>query len=181
MRCPIVLWMTSRSRSSMVAGIFAAHGINWGGKQSQSAGYNTFENMDVRACQKRHFGLPYMQMVEPTAEFIAEIYSLVPQNETYLVKTGIEYFDAFQPLIPFNIYLLRNPEHVAASLCSKRKGLDPDAALQAAEWRFKMMRARHSTVGGVFIDTDRVIAGDFTQLRAAVEICGVLFDENLTN
>jgi len=179
MRSPICLWMTSRSRSSMISGIFAAHGVNWGGNQQQSLGYDIFENEAVKRVQKRHYGLPYCELIEATGAFLTDLYSVVPQNETWLVKTGIEYFNAFQPLAPFNVYLLRKPEGAAQSIVNKR-GVDYDEALKAVKWRFAAMRARQAIDGGAFIDTDRVIAGDFEQLQAAMEYCGVLFDEKKT-
>ena len=180
MRSPIALWMTSRSRSSMIAGIFAAHGVFWGKKQTQTAGYDTFENEPVKVVLKKHYGLPLCAMPATKPEFITDIYATVPQNETWMIKTGIEYFDAMQPMIPFNIYLLRKPEAVAKSLCQKRPGCNYDEALEIAQWRFNMMRVKYGTVGGAFIDTDRVIAGDFQQLKQAMEFCGIIFDEKKT-
>jgi len=179
MRSPIVLWMTSRSRSSMISGIFAAHGLNWGSRQRQSAGYDTFENEAVKQVLKRYYGLPYCELIESTAAFLNDLYAILPENDTILVKTGIEYFNAFQPLAPFNVYLLRKPEDVAASIVAKRQ-VDYDEALKASKWRFSTMRAMQKLAGGAFIDTDRVIAGDFEQLQTAMEFCGVLFDEKKT-
>jgi len=160
----------------MIAEIFAVHGVNWGGVQTKSAGYKTFENEPVKAVLKRHFGLPFCELPKPSADFLSDLYGILPDNETWMAKTGIEYFDVFQSLAPFNIYLLRKPEDVAKSICAKRPG-NYDEALAAAKWRFATMRAKQATEGGVFIDTDRVIAGDFEQLRVAMEYCGVLFDE----
>lgn len=180
MRSPIMLWMTSRSRSSMISGIFAAHGVHWGTDQRQSAGYDTYENQAIKALLKRRFGLPFCEMPAPQIEFLQDLFAIVPNNETWLMKTGIEYFDVFQPLAPFNLFLLRKPEDVAKSICQKRANADYDVALKAANWRFATMRTRQAQTGGAFIDTDRVIAGDFEQLQIAMEYCGVLFDEMKT-
>lgn len=180
MRSPIVLFMTSRSRSSMIAGIFAAHGINWGDRQLPSAGYDTYENQAIKGLLKSFYGLPFCTMPEPIDAFIKGLYEIVPHNETWLMKTGIEYFELFQPLSPFNVFLLRKPEDVAWSICQKRPNADYEVALKAAKWRFAAMRAMQAKTGGVFIDTDRVITGDFEQLRVAMEYCGVLFDEKKT-
>lgn len=164
----------------MISGIFAAHGVHWGNDQRQSAGYDTFENQAIKSLLKKHFGLPFCEMTAPQIEFLQDLYAIVPNNETWLMKTGIEYFDVFQPLAPFNLFLLRKPEAVAKSICQKRPGADYDVALKAANWRFATMRARQAQTGGAFIDTDRVIAGDFEQLQVAMEYCGVLFDEMKT-
>jgi len=180
MRSPIMLWMTSRSRSSMISGIFAAHGVFWGRQQKQSAGYDTYENQEIKTALKKHYGLPFCTMADPTKDFMSELYSIVPNNETWLMKTGIEYFRVFQPMAPFNVFLLRKPEEVVKSICQKRKGSDPAVAEKAVTWRFGMMRQCQARSGGVFIDTDRVIAGDFEQLRVAMDYCGVLFDEKKT-
>ena len=178
MRSPILLFMTSRSRSSMIAGVFAAHGVNWGGVQAQSAGYDTFENQAVKQVLKKHYGLPFCEFAKASGDFLLDLWPIVPQNETWMAKTGIEYFDVFQSLAPFNIYLTRDPEDVARSICQKRPDAQYEPALKAAKWRFAAMRARAAEYGGVFIDTDRVVKGDFTQLREAMEYCGVLFEEN---
>jgi hypothetical protein len=180
MHCPIMLWMTSRSRSSMVAAIFAAHGVHWGEVQQQSAGYDTFENQKVKGILKKHFGLPFCTFPESKQDALTEIFGVVPHDRVWMMKTGVEYFKVFQPLTPFNVFIVRDPKAVAKSLCDKNPGARREVALEAAEWRFQQMRILHQQNGGVWVDTDRVIAGDLTQIREALEYCGILYDEAKT-
>ena len=41
----------------------------------------------------------------------------------------------------------------------------------------KQLQEQH---GGVFVDTDEIIEGDFTTIQAAIEYCGLEFDEKAT-
>jgi len=52
MNRPICLWMTSRSRSSLVSKIFANHGVWWGDTLKKSRGYDTYENQVIQKIQK---------------------------------------------------------------------------------------------------------------------------------
>lgn len=176
---PICLWMTSRSRSSMIAGVFAAHGVYWGDQQQQSAGYDTYEYQAVKKLLKRYYGLPFKTMVNIDQNFESELRALVPNNKTWMYKGGIEYYNAFRIWCPFNVFILRDPAAVAKSICQKRQNADYDVALEAAKWRLAAMKGTQAQDGGVFIDTDRVVSGDLAQLREAVEFCGVVWDEGL--
>jgi hypothetical protein len=164
----------------MVAAIFAAHGIYWGDRQQQSAGYDTFENQRIKGILKQHFGLPFCTMPEATAEALADICAVVPQDRPWMMKTGIEYFKVFRPLAPFNVFIVRKPEDVIKSICEKRNNADPVTAHEAVDWRYTQMRIMNEQAGGVWVDTDRIIAGDYTQIREALEYCGVLYDEAKT-
>jgi len=165
----------------MVAAIFAAHGLYWGARQQQSAGYDTFENQQIKAILKAHYGLPFCEFTPVgTTAVLSEILAVVPHDRPWVMKTGIEYFNVFKPLTPFNVFITRPLESVVKSICAKRKGADPEVARQAAEWRYTQMKILHQQYGGVWIDTDRVVSGDLTQIREALEYCGVLYDEAKT-
>ncbi|KKK79466.1 hypothetical protein LCGC14_2833210, partial [marine sediment metagenome] len=53
-------------------------------------------------------------------------------------------------------------------------------AEHAAKWRFKYMKQLQEQHGGVFVDTDEIIKGNFTTIQAAIEYCGLEFDEKAT-
>lgn len=164
----------------MVASIFAAHGVYWGDRQQQSAGYDTYENQKIKQALKARYGLPFCQFPEPTSVFMTDLYEMVPHDRVWMMKTGVEYFKVFQPLSPFNVFITRKPEDVVKSICQKRAGADAEVARKAAEWRFQQMRILHQQNGGVWVDTDRLISGDRTQIREALEYCGVLYDDAAT-
>lgn len=181
MNRPILLWMTSRSRSSMVSAIFAKHDIFWGDTQKQSAGYDTYENQNIKALQKKVFknlrGLNPIHVGDPVDEFLKELNKYVPQKITWSMKTGIEFFNAFVPLNPYNIFITRKAEDVARSLCNKRPGSNYEEALKTVLWRYDYMKDRQAKYGGVFVDTDKIIAGDFSEIKEAIEYCEVPYDE----
>jgi len=168
----------------MVAAIFAAHGLYWGNRQQQSAGYDTFENQQIKAILKQYFGLPFCTLPaidEPNVPpCLRDIQGVTPSDRPWMMKTGIEYFHVFRPLNPFNVFIVRDPEAVVKSICDKRRNADPEMARKAAEWRYLQMKILHQQYGGVWVDTDRLIQGDFTQIREALEYCGVMFDEEKT-
>ena len=179
---PIMLWMTSRSRSSMVSAIFAAHGIFWGDTQKQSAGYDTYENQTLKAIQIKYWGIPVMEPVSEDKKdnFIQDILKVVPKNEPWSMKTGIEFYPAYRDFNPYNIFITRKAEDVAKSLCQKRVNANYDEALKIIKWRFDYMEKIKEEDGGVFVDTDLIIAGDYSQIKEAIEYCGIEFDEDAT-
>jgi len=187
MEKPILLWMTSRSRSSMVSAIFAAHGIFWGDRQVQSAGYDTYENQKIKQIQsdfKPLWGRPHLRPVnaDPAVfkQFQNKIESIIPSNQRWSMKTGVEYYPAYRSLNPFNIFIIRKPEDVANSLCEKRISTKYKEALEAVLWRFDYMKQIAEEDGGVFVDTDLIKTGDYSQIKEAIEYCGITFDENAT-
>jgi len=178
---PIMLWMTSRSRSSLVSKIFAEHGVWWGDTQvTDPAGYDWYENQTIKALQKRVFGglrtkNPIIPPIHPVHRFIEELQPLIP-NKRWSVKTGVEFFHAFQPLKPYNVFILRDPRGVADSICRKRLGTDWDEAFQTATWRFELMKHYSEKYGGVFINTDNIVAGDMTDTKLVVEYCDIIYE-----
>lgn len=180
---PIMLWMTSRSRSSLVSKIFAEHGVWWGDTQvTDPAGYDWYENQTIKALQKRVFGglrtkNPVVPSIDPINTFIENLQPLIP-NKRWSVKTGVEFFHAFQPLNPYNVFILRDPKDVADSICRKRPGTDWNEAFQTALWRFQLMNQYSEKHGGVFINTDNIVAGNTSDIKMAVEYCDIEYDPN---
>lgn len=184
---PIMLWMTSRSRSSMISAIFAAHDIYWGNKQKTTHGYKVFENLDATKLQNIYnklWGRPYKQPVcanpKIFEKFQNELKATIPANRPWVVKTGIEYFSAFESLNPYNVFIVRNPEDVAQSLCDKRPDGDFNIALEAIKWRYNYMNEIQKQNGGVFVDTDKTIAGDFDDIQKALQYCDINYDKEKT-
>jgi len=179
---PILLWMTSRSRSSMVSAIFAAHGIFWGERQVKSAGYDTYENNNIKILQKEFkplWGSAHMRAVDANPEifelFHDRIKQIVPSDQIWSMKTGIEYYPAYSGLNPFNVFITRKPEDVANSICQKRKDADYKYSLEVTLWRFNYMKQLAAKDGGVFVDTDKIIAGDMSEIQQAIEYCNLTY------
>lgn len=177
-----MLWMTSRSRSSLVSKVFAEHGVWWGATQvTDPAGYDWYENQVVKNLQKRIFGGlrvqdPIVPGVDPIDKFVEQLLPTIPENTRWSVKTGVELFNAFQPLNPYNIFITRPAKDVADSLCRKRAGTNWDEAFRIANWRFALMNTYQKQHGGVFVDTDKLITNDYEEIKHAVEYCELEFD-----
>jgi hypothetical protein len=186
---PVCIWITSRSRSSLVSKIFINHGLWWGNTPAYQTWradgvehkYLSYENQHIKQLMNRyrrkHWPVVHCNPVHHVDGFIADLADIVPENERWVCKTGVEYYPAFQALDPYNVFVYRDPTTVARSLCEKRPGTDYDDALTAVQWRFDYMARLMGEHGGVVVNTDDIVAGDFEGIRAAVEYCGLAYDQ----
>lgn len=181
MKRPIMLWITSRSRSSLVSKIFINHGVWWGDTYAEISGYEMYENQNIKTLLKKYktnyWKKVHLTPVFPVKGFVDDLAKLVPENGSWMMKTGVEYFNAFTELKPYNIFIKRPAEDVAKSLSSKRSDVKYEDALHAARWRFDYMDKLQEEFGGVDVNTDKIIAGDFMEIKEAVEYCGIPFCE----
>ena len=195
--------MTSRSGSSLVCGILAAHGLAWQDGNSDprqhyrgpgSYGYRTFEHPSIKAmlkttihpekkCQK----WPKGDMV-PVTNPKLDIMKRGMQNAYWLpldfVKSGVEFADlwkAWGELASIDINFIkvyRPPEDIAASL--ERRGIGPyDVGYEVACKRLELM----DTVPGVTVATNMLMAEEdwhVSDIKRAVESCGVKWDRAAT-
>ena len=189
MKRPIMLWITSRSRSSMVSNIFIKHGVWWGStiatqdymENNKRKSYVSYENQNIKKLllkyKTKHWKKVHLTPVFPVDGFTRDLAKILPSDETWMMKTGVEYFNAFKELNPYNIFIKRSPEGVATSLSSKRRDVIYGEALDAANWRFNYMDDLQKEFGGVSVNTDNIINGDFTEMKEAIKYCGLNFDE----
>ena len=189
MKRPIMLWITSRSRSSMVSNIFIKHGVWWGKtvatqnwrENGKHHSYVSYENQNIKALMKKyklsHWKKVHMTPVFHVDGFITDLAKIVPKDQTWMMKTGVEYFNAFKELNPYNIYIKRSPEGVAKSLSTKRPDATYKDAYEAAVWRFNYMDQLQEQHGGISVNTDDIIKDDFTQMQQAIEYCGLEWSE----
>ncbi len=188
MKRPILLWITSRSRSSMVSNIFIHHGVWWGNTvatQNWTEGgnrksYISYENQNVKKVlmkyKTKHWKKVHLTPVFPVDGFARDLTKILPSDKTWIMKTGVEYFNAFKELNPYNIFIKRAPEGVAKSLSTKRRDVVYKDAYDAAVWRFQYMNDMQQEHGGVSVDTDKIVEGDFSEMQQAIEYCGLEFD-----
>ncbi len=170
----------------MVAAIFIKHGVWWGNTPAQISGYEMNENQKIKGLLKK-YKTKYWKKVHlsPVStqwnkEFTTDLMKIVPNKEQWIMKTGVEYYPAFRNLSPHDVFIYRSPEGVAKSLSDKRADVNYDEALQVAIWRFNYMEELQKQHGGVFVDTDEIINGDFTSIRNAFEYCNLDFNVDLT-
>ena len=189
MNRPICLWMTSRSRSSLVSKIFANHGVWWGNTYAKTKGYEMYENQIIKQIQKEKIKpkkgvLPFCEELELTEKNKKCFHAALRKHflldspmgtNTWSMKTGVEYFNAWKDLNPYNIFIKRDPAGVANSIVEKGIG-EYQHAFDAAQWRYNYMHRIQEVFGGVFISTDDIIKGDYKAVKEAIEYCEIEYD-----
>lgn len=195
----VLLLMTSRSGSSMVADIVQRHGYAWARdpKKNPLVGglvrYNSFENQTVKKFNKREFGTPLGEMVTYDDGTMRAFQALVKHEygglgDRIVWKGAVEFFPMWwglhetgvidaQPMI-----IWRNAQGVKDSLRAKRGGRIDEAALD------KITAARFDTLGMLaseyafpVIMTDQLITGDYTSLQQAFECYGMPLQGAIVN
>jgi len=171
----ILILMTSRSGSSLVAKIFAAHGFDAGEEKVFSCGYETFENAAVnrwidktKPKMRKSTGVP--------CQYIPGVEELVTENS--LVKTAMEYAGVFENLQPKIVLVKRNVESIIASVTAKRGEGKKRISASSIQMRMLGMERMRQEKGGAWVDTDALVAGDMSSIRAAFEYHGIAFDED---
>lgn len=162
----ILILCTTRSGSSLVTAIFAAHGLNFG-QDAMTAGYRSFEDQAVKAHLRPMSNGPFEWATDAggTADLIRE-------RGIDVFKCGLEYWPAFEGMDSLHVVKVkRNPASVAASLAEK-KGLPIEQCLEAVKHRYAML----DTIPGVEVDTDALVGGDFGGIWLAFSRCGLDLD-----
>jgi hypothetical protein len=190
-----IVLMTSRSGSSLVCKILAAHGLTWkDGDQfpeqparGNAAGYPTFEHPGWKAQLKRTApgGKWPLGFLVPNSEDRLKIMlnAYGSFNGPDFVKSGVEFAALWMALgaelnIDMKFIKVRRPvEQIAASLA--RRGIG-DAALGAevARRRFKLM----DMIEGPDVHTDVLVSQGMWRksgIREAIEQCGKEPDNNI--
>jgi hypothetical protein len=174
----ILILMTSRSGSSLVAKIFAAHGFDTGGKRVHSCGYETFENAAVNQWIRDHKPLLKLTTGE-FCDFVPGIGTCIPDSG--VVKIGVEYLTLFEQLDPMVITVKRNAGAVAKSLATKRGHPEQaDGCYPSILLRYRALDLARERWNGAEINTDEIMAGDLTKVEAAFGHFGLDWDEAKT-
>lgn len=167
----IVLLCTSRSGSSMVASMFAAHGLNCG-EVGHTLGYCSYENQPMKYHLKRMAKQAGTQFPVWLPE-LGGTRELAEQLGLELFKCSVEQWKPFEGWCT-PVKIKRNIENAARSVTDKNGG-DYDQAVWMIEQRYRLM----DTIPGPTIDTDKVMAGDLSGVAEAFEYCGLEFNEAL--
>ena len=174
---PVLIWCTSRSRSSLVAERFSEKGLWIGNANAKSCGYRTYENQDIKALAKRYRQECWKtDLAEPVShcdEFIKELMEIVTNNQQWMMKMGAEYYPAFQALNPYNIFVFRNIDDCVKSVCDKNGSRDYAFAREIIQKRFDYMLTMCNLNGGVCVNTDDLVAGNDRDLNKALKYCGL--------
>lgn len=194
----IYVAMTSRSGSSMVARVFAEHGLRycdprvprdanmqWSHKYGS---YYTYEHYRLKmACRHASGGVwPRGEMVDPATADLTYLRRELDDREHAdidFVKMGVEFYECFAFLAQEKrvrldlVKVRRPPDAVAASLLRRNHLANAEGITQAVEVakaRFKLM----DRLPGVNVYSDMLARGDWeaSGIVAAFEVCGYQFD-----
>ena len=168
----ILVLMQSRSGSSLVASIFHAHGYDCRHSGTVNGhGYCNYEAVEVRKWLLSHKPAMHYRAAH-WVDYVPGIDGLIRPNDC--VKTGIEYWPIFRPLNMRVFTVRRDPDSIIRSLMEKNPGPDIEPIISA---RSAMLDAARAEAGGVDIDADQIIAGDFSGIREAFAWHGLPFNE----
>ncbi len=172
----ILILMTARSGSSLVASIFAAHGFDTGDTSVWSCGYETFENECVNQWIRDH--KPELPLITgQSCQYIPGIEECIPPNGC--VKIAVEYLGLFEKLDLKLITVKRDVNSIARSVADKRgEPGTADSIVPGMCTRMAGLDRACKKWNGAEINTDQIMAGDFSGVRAAFEHHGLVFDED---
>jgi len=178
----IVILSLPRSGSSMVTAIFRKHGISIGCKGYENEfGYQTHENTKIRRAVNEitHVsGLPPVKKFKSNfgAEHIRKIFRSMPNNWVY--KVGPQDHDVLKAAFPDAKFVCvkRDIENTTMSQHKKRGG-NVDSLREHNVLVMEQMKS----FGYPFVDSDAVIAGDYSTLESAFDYCGLNFDPRIAD
>lgn len=186
-----VVLMTSRSGSSLVCRILAAHGLTWkdgtrdpsqsGGPDS--AGYRTFEHPGWKATLKKtspsgKWPLGYLVPVtDERLAIVQEYYEKGKNAQVDFVKSGVEFAGLWMALsdaldLDFRFIKVRRPvPQIAASIARRGIG-DATLAAEVARRRFALM----DNIPGPDVESHTLVSRGLWRMsgiREALIECGV--------
>lgn len=192
----ILILCSPRTGSSMVAQVFWRHGC-WVDRDSieysNVFGYTSYENRYIKDIARRQwaeyhegrqkvFGVA-MQPAERHIEAVAAAVDSQVKGDPWLFKTSVEMYPLFLQFQPRIVLVRRNEDAAVASMAAKQaeRGTVPDRGEIRAIHRRRMdlMARIEREHGAAWVDTDEMIAGDYGAIEAAVNYCGLEYDERL--
>jgi hypothetical protein len=169
----------------MVAGLFAHHGL-WVGQEYATgsglgADYVAYENVAIKEWLRARYGLQGSDLVSKTqaAEFAEFMRNLVPAGRRFLFKGGVMFWPLFEQFKPHLVFVKRNLESSVAAIMNRPNAGAEDYVRETIVRRYALMDAIHETHGGTVIDTDKLITGDYSNIKAAFDDCGLEFVEEI--
>lgn len=170
--------MTSRSGSSLAAKFFAESGFNAGDHIDQrcrdGSRYPTYELPEMKEWirkNKEKINLRHGRFVD----WIPGIEERIPDRS--VCKTGVEFWPLFEPFARWVITVRRDPHCAFKSVMAKNPG-NPLEVRKLLAWRFKQLDRIRRETGGVELDMDAIVSGDFCTLQNAFEYVGIPFNRD---
>ena len=188
----ILILAAPRTGSSLVAHIFHEHGV-WIGdvKGNNGFDYKVYENLELRSAviniakrewkgKTRVWGKP-IPANKINREVVAKVVEEIRPKEPWLYKTAVDYAGLFFQFDPQLIFIRRDPEQAIKSLVSKGKRRDKKIATEAHNRRMDLMEQYHKEKGGVWVNTDELLEGNYKTIKAAIESVGLKFDPKIVD
>lgn len=195
----VLLLMTSRSGSSMVADIVRRHGYFWARDEEDNplvggrrALYNSFENQTVKTFNKREFGVPLGDMITYDDSTLRAFGALVKHEyggqEQCVWKGAVEFFPVWWGLHEAGLIdarpmiIWRSEKGVKDSLRAKRRGrVDEQKLDEITARRFETMGTLASDFAFPVIYTEELIQGLYDSLQQAFECYGMTMQGAICN
>jgi hypothetical protein len=151
-----------------------------------NAGYIGYENQIIKGWLRKEYGRLPDCLFEPHKAQVDQSFvsAMVPPDDPWFFKCAVHYYDVFKHLNPFTIFVERSIDGCTESYVSKAHPNDPMSnwveARATIKSRFEMMKVLQEQYGGVTVNTDQVIAGNFNTLEDAFELCRLELDYTKT-
>ena len=184
---PVVILMTARSGSSMIAAMFAEHGF-WRGPSRKTRrvndrpAYETFEHDGIIKDLGLAFGRK--RKVVPNPAKTLEIFERhVPADTPWMFKGSYRWWPALDGVFSGArfVFIHREPQSVARSVCDRQGKSGYWTRVKATEEIYEKMGCIAQERGIPTIRTDAVAAGDYSTLEAAFSHCGLEFDKSIAD
>ena len=162
----VLVWMQSRTGSSMVTAVFAHHGLDIGPdpKGVHSGDYWSYEHRDLTRSALRHNDLCAI------ARHLHDLdLAKVPIPKSEIIQQAVD------PRDYSHVYVRRNVMDAAVSFCKRGQKKEVKAAIPVIEDRFRQMDVLQKEIGGVDINADELWRGEYRSLVEAFDYCGLAF------
>ena len=175
---PLVIFGSPRGGTSLVAGLFVAHGWWTGETYPGTQGYVNHENAKLKEFLKKNFkmnaGVP-----EPDpgkANLWAFSAGVVPIKDAWLFKGPSEYYPIFRHWFPEMqaVFAFRDLDQAVRG--AVRRGGKRQVAEPIIRNRYEYLEEKLKDRLTWRVDVDKVVKGDLAQVAPIIEWCGVEFD-----
>lgn len=178
---PIVILAFPRTGSSMIAGIFKAHGVFTGKCLGITPKIPTgaVENIGMKDILKADYPSGIHTVKDFKPGFRGKIESLMKkegyESGQWMAKHAAVYWKVWQEFSPKYICVKRDFDSVITSnTMSGMAGMYGDELEEVYNLNMKQM----DLSGGPVVYSDEVVKGDFSSLENAFEYCGIAFDKD---
>ena len=169
----IAILCTSRSGSSMVAGIFVAHGCSCG-QTFRTLGYVSYESQIFKKYLKQCGHAWKKPRTLP--EFIPDLgraKQVAKDANINLVKCSVEFWPSVKTLKPKLVVKIKRDIDCAARSVSDKRNEKYGHVLPYIRRRYAML----DHIPGVTVNTDALVRGDFKEIRDAFDVAGMKFSQ----